>query len=171
MDGDTLAFGSNRIPGVVRLEPGVFVLSNHLLDTPWPKVTAGRRSWNGSSPSPTSASRICSHSLRRAAPRASKRSAPTPEATSGARGGARHGSSSAVPTERGHRPSSCSIRAAPVSSSSGASIQAARQSATPLSSSAQAAPRARSGGAVDSLGCRTEPAPTDSERKEARDEP
>ena len=42
MDGDTLAFGSNRTPGVARLEPGVFGLSNHLLDTPWPKVTAGK---------------------------------------------------------------------------------------------------------------------------------
>ena len=42
MDGGTLAFASNRAEGVVRLEPGVFGLSNHLLDTPWPKVTAGK---------------------------------------------------------------------------------------------------------------------------------
>ena len=42
MDGETLAFASNRSPGVVRLEPGVYGLSNHLLDTPWPKVTDGK---------------------------------------------------------------------------------------------------------------------------------
>lgn len=43
MDGDTLAFASNRTEGVVRLVPGVYGLSNHLLDTPWPKVTEGKR--------------------------------------------------------------------------------------------------------------------------------
>ena len=43
MDGDTLAFASNRSGGVVRLGPGVYGLSNHLLDTPWPKVTGGKR--------------------------------------------------------------------------------------------------------------------------------
>ena len=43
MDGDTLAFASNRSrEGVVRLGPGVYGLSNHLLDTPWPKVTRGK---------------------------------------------------------------------------------------------------------------------------------
>ena len=42
MDGDTLAFASNRSRGVVRLDPGVYGLSNHLLDTPWPKVTEGK---------------------------------------------------------------------------------------------------------------------------------
>lgn len=42
MDGHTLAFASNRSRGVVRLEPGVYGLSNHLLDTPWPKVTDGK---------------------------------------------------------------------------------------------------------------------------------
>ena len=42
MDGDTLAFASNRSRGVLRLEPGVYGLSNHLLDTPWPKVTDGK---------------------------------------------------------------------------------------------------------------------------------
>ena len=42
MDGDTLAFASNRLPGVMRLGPGVYGLSNHLLDTPWPKVTEGK---------------------------------------------------------------------------------------------------------------------------------
>ena len=43
MDGDTLACASNRSQGVVRLDPGVYGLSNHLLDTPWPKVTGGKR--------------------------------------------------------------------------------------------------------------------------------
>ena len=42
MDGDTLAFASNRSRGVVRLDPGVYGLSNHLLDTPWPKVIGGK---------------------------------------------------------------------------------------------------------------------------------
>ena len=42
MDGDTLAYAWNRSRGVVRLEPGVYGLSNHLLDTPWPKVTGGK---------------------------------------------------------------------------------------------------------------------------------
>ncbi len=42
MDGETLAVASNRSPGVVRLEPGIYGLSNHLLDTPWPKVTDGK---------------------------------------------------------------------------------------------------------------------------------
>lgn len=31
-------YGSNRGGGVVRLRPGIHGLSNHLLDTPWPKV-------------------------------------------------------------------------------------------------------------------------------------
>ena len=43
MDGDTLAFASNRCREVLRLAPGVYGLSNHLLDTPWPKVTDGKR--------------------------------------------------------------------------------------------------------------------------------
>ena len=42
MDGDGLAFASNRSRGVIRLDPGVYGLSNHLLDTPWPKVTGGK---------------------------------------------------------------------------------------------------------------------------------
>ena len=42
MDGETLAFASNRSPGAMRLDPGVYGLSNHLLDTPWPKVTEGK---------------------------------------------------------------------------------------------------------------------------------
>ncbi len=42
MDGETLAFASNRSPGAMRLGPGVYGLSNHLLDTPWPKVKEGK---------------------------------------------------------------------------------------------------------------------------------
>lgn len=36
------AWYSNRGDGIVRLEPGIFGLSNHLLDTPWPKVRKGK---------------------------------------------------------------------------------------------------------------------------------
>ena len=41
-DLDALFFQSNRGNGVLPVAPGVHGLSNHLLDTPWPKVTAGR---------------------------------------------------------------------------------------------------------------------------------
>jgi uncharacterized protein with NRDE domain len=37
-DGDSLWWTSNRGAGPRQLEPGVYLLSNHLLDTPWPKV-------------------------------------------------------------------------------------------------------------------------------------
>lgn len=37
-DGDSLWWTSNRGAGPRRLDPGVYLLSNHLLDTPWPKV-------------------------------------------------------------------------------------------------------------------------------------
>ena len=42
--GDALAlfYISNREGGVRALKPGVYGLSNHLLDSPWPKVTAGK---------------------------------------------------------------------------------------------------------------------------------
>lgn len=39
---DALWFLSNRGNGIQRVEPGVHGLSNHLLDTPWPKVVQGR---------------------------------------------------------------------------------------------------------------------------------
>lgn len=42
-DGDTLVYLSNRAPGPRTLAPGVYALSNHLLDTPWPKVRRARR--------------------------------------------------------------------------------------------------------------------------------
>ena len=42
-DEGGLLYVSNRASGVRRLEPGVYGLSNHLLDTPWPKVVRARR--------------------------------------------------------------------------------------------------------------------------------
>lgn len=41
-DGATLAIFSNRGGAPCALEPGVYGLSNHLLDSPWPKVSRGR---------------------------------------------------------------------------------------------------------------------------------
>lgn len=40
-DLDALGFHSNRGNGFLPVAPGVHGLSNHLLDTPWPKVQAG----------------------------------------------------------------------------------------------------------------------------------
>lgn len=42
-DRNSLACVSNRDGGSAAVEPGVHGLSNHLLDTDWPKVDAGRR--------------------------------------------------------------------------------------------------------------------------------
>ena len=39
---DSLVYASNRHPDAVEIEPGIHGLSNHLLDTDWPKVRAGR---------------------------------------------------------------------------------------------------------------------------------
>src|SRR5262245_10572919 len=37
-DGESLVYASNRLPEFSRtLAPGIYGLSNHLLDTPWPK--------------------------------------------------------------------------------------------------------------------------------------
>jgi uncharacterized protein with NRDE domain len=41
-DAGALFYFSNRGTGVRTLTPGVYGLSNHLLDSPWPKVTAGK---------------------------------------------------------------------------------------------------------------------------------
>ncbi|QEL65078.1 hypothetical protein OTERR_16020 [Oryzomicrobium terrae] len=42
-DGDTLAYYSNRGDGAPReLPPGIYGVSNHLLDTPWPKLTSAK---------------------------------------------------------------------------------------------------------------------------------
>lgn len=40
-DPDALYFHSNRAPGPQAVTPGIHGLSNHLLDTPWPKVVGG----------------------------------------------------------------------------------------------------------------------------------
>lgn len=39
---DTLYYYGNQTKAPYRIEPGVHGLSNHLLNTPWPKVTRGR---------------------------------------------------------------------------------------------------------------------------------
>lgn len=41
-DDDGLYYFSNKRTGIQRLRPGVYGLSNHLLDTPWPKVEKGK---------------------------------------------------------------------------------------------------------------------------------
>ncbi|MCF8198821.1 MAG: NRDE family protein [Sulfuritalea sp.] len=41
-DGESLWWSSNMGDGARQLEPGVYGVSNHLLDTPWPKVGAGK---------------------------------------------------------------------------------------------------------------------------------
>lgn len=41
-DADGLYYFSNRADGVQALPPGVYGLSNHLLETPWPKVLRGK---------------------------------------------------------------------------------------------------------------------------------
>ncbi|HLS99041.1 MAG: NRDE family protein [Porticoccaceae bacterium] len=41
-DGDSIAWCSNRKAGHQRLVPGIHTLSNHLLDTPWPKSELAR---------------------------------------------------------------------------------------------------------------------------------
>lgn len=42
-DRGGLFYHSNRDTGIRALTPGVYGLSNHLLDTPWPKVTRGKQ--------------------------------------------------------------------------------------------------------------------------------
>lgn len=41
-DINNLYYGSNRSENIHRLKPGMYGLSNHLLDTPWPKVKRGK---------------------------------------------------------------------------------------------------------------------------------
>jgi uncharacterized protein with NRDE domain len=41
-DAHGLWYFSNRRPGIQELKPGVYGLSNHLLDTPWPKLSRAR---------------------------------------------------------------------------------------------------------------------------------
>jgi len=54
-DGSSLVYCTNRCQGkgVRVLVPGVYGLSNHLLDTPWPKVTSVKEAMN--------ASKACTH--------------------------------------------------------------------------------------------------------------
>ena len=40
--GEELWYFSNRGPAAQQLEPGIYALSNHLIDTPWPKVKHGK---------------------------------------------------------------------------------------------------------------------------------
>ena len=42
-DPEALWYRSNRDGAARRLEPGVYGVSNHLLDTPWPKLAASRK--------------------------------------------------------------------------------------------------------------------------------
>jgi len=46
-DGDHLMYYSNRAEAPFAVEPGIHGLSNHLLDTPWPKVVKGRAALEG----------------------------------------------------------------------------------------------------------------------------
>jgi uncharacterized protein with NRDE domain len=41
-DDSGLYYFSNRVNRIQRIEPGLYGLSNHLLDTPWPKVEKGK---------------------------------------------------------------------------------------------------------------------------------
>jgi uncharacterized protein with NRDE domain len=41
-DGSDLYYCSNRTTGIQKLQPGLYGISNHLLDTPWPKVSKGK---------------------------------------------------------------------------------------------------------------------------------
>ena len=41
-DGESLCYFSNREGEIRGLEPGIYGLSNHLLDVPWPKVRVGK---------------------------------------------------------------------------------------------------------------------------------
>ncbi len=39
---ETISYFSNKGAEIAEVEPGIYGLSNHLLDTPWPKVEAGK---------------------------------------------------------------------------------------------------------------------------------
>ena len=45
-DGRQLAYCSNRGAGSFCLAPGIYGLSNHLLDTPWPKLSAAKSAFS-----------------------------------------------------------------------------------------------------------------------------
>ena len=44
-DKDNLFYFSNKTENLTKLTPGIYGLSNHLLDTPWPKVEKGKNSF------------------------------------------------------------------------------------------------------------------------------
>lgn len=41
-DASGLYYTSNRASGILQLEPGIYGISNHLIDTAWPKVQQGK---------------------------------------------------------------------------------------------------------------------------------
>ena len=45
-DGRNLSYCSNRGAGSICLAPGIYGLSNHLLDTPWPKLSAAKSAFS-----------------------------------------------------------------------------------------------------------------------------
>ncbi|MCP4713937.1 MAG: NRDE family protein [Deltaproteobacteria bacterium] len=45
-DSESLYYLSNRKAGIHPLDPGIYGLSNHFLDTPWPKITTGKARFN-----------------------------------------------------------------------------------------------------------------------------
>ncbi|MDE2441610.1 MAG: NRDE family protein [Betaproteobacteria bacterium] len=47
-DGESLTYCSNRDGAPRALAPGVYGLSNHLLDSPWPKLLSARHRFSGS---------------------------------------------------------------------------------------------------------------------------
>jgi len=49
-DRDQLCYGSNRNGPPQVLEPGIYGLSNHLLDSPWPKLLTARRNFAAALP-------------------------------------------------------------------------------------------------------------------------
>lgn len=49
-DGQTLVYRSNRDGGARVLPPGIYGLSNHLLDTPWPKLVRARTNFGAALP-------------------------------------------------------------------------------------------------------------------------
>ena len=45
MDNDEAAYFSNKTKKMLKLSPGIYALSNHLLNTPWPKVETSKKSF------------------------------------------------------------------------------------------------------------------------------
>lgn len=49
-DGCSLYYGSNRHAQAQKLSPGIYGVSNHLLDTPWPKLVKARQAFASALP-------------------------------------------------------------------------------------------------------------------------